>query len=314
MYPTNCWYAVLDAREVRPGRPHVATRFGLELAFWRDAAGAPRCVLDRCPHRGASLGAGRVRGGEIECPFHGFRFDGSGACVEVPCNPPDNQRPRHLATRAFELREAHGLIWLWWGEARETYPAVPWFEDLDERYGWAGFAVDSVVSWTRNVENQLDWAHLPFVHRTSIGAEFPHEIEVHSDIEGDRLTTWVDDQLELSFHFPNIWKNPFGGERLIGFMAFAPVDETHSRLYVRTYARVPVLARFVARVTNIANRWILGQDLRVVHTQPPESTAGLRDEKLVQSDLSIAQFRKELVRRSDSPGPLVELRTHDRAS
>ena len=120
--------------------------------------------------------------------------------------------------------------------------------------------------------------------------------------------------LVLTLNFPNIWMNPFGGERSIGFAAFAPVDATRSRLYFRTYVRrlwVPGVAWFAAVVTNLANRWILGQDLRVIHSQPPECTARNRTEKLVQADLPIAQFRRELVRRSAPSAPLVELRRRD---
>jgi len=305
---------VLEGREL--GRkPKKIRRFGLDLVVWRDEAGAPHCVLDRCPHRGASLSLGRVRAGAIECPFHGFRFDGEGACVKVPCNGPERQRPAHLATRSFAMREDRKLIWLWWGEPQTHYPPTPWFEQLsDADYAHASMPVDCEVGYARGIENQLDWTHLPFVHETSIGRGFPEQIEVCSEVEGDILRTWLageEDGLVLTLNFPNIWMNPFGGQRIIGFAAFTPVDDTHSRLYFRTYVRRRSFFGFaglVARLTNLANRYILGQDLRVIHSQPPGCTADARAEKLVQADLPIAQFRKELVRRSKPPADLVQLR------
>ncbi|MCA9653219.1 MAG: aromatic ring-hydroxylating dioxygenase subunit alpha [Myxococcales bacterium] len=318
--PIDCWYVVLEGRELRRGRPRVARRLGLDLVFWRDSSGAPRAVLDRCPHRGASLGHGKVRDGQIECPFHGFRFDGGGACVKVPCNGPDAQRPKHLATRAFVLREEHGLVWLWWGEPREEYPPVPWFSELEGREH-SGFVVDNDVSWMRNVENQLDWPHLPFVHGRTIGMGFDPRIEVRSVVEGDRLVTWLtrdeDEQGKPSFHiqlaFPHLWLNPLGGDRMMAMAAFVPVDETHTRMYFRTYARpllVPGLARLVTAAVDVVNRLILGQDLRVVATQPPEPTVDVQGERLVQADLPIAQFRKEIARRSAPDPGLVTLRRH----
>ena len=323
-YPLDCWYVVLEGRELGPSKPIRVKRFGLDLVVWRDETGAPRAVSDRCPYRGASLSLGRVREGAIECPFHGFRFDGEGACIKVPCNGPDQQRPAHLATRSFPLCEHEGLIWLWWGVPREQYPDPPWFEELDVRnYAFDPMPADCDVGWMRGAENQLDWTHLPFVHESSIGRGFPHGVTVRSVVEGDVLRTWIAEQededgkpeLELRYNFPNIWINPFGGERVIGFAAFAPVDATHSRLYFRTYVKrglVPGGAWLMAKITNVANRWILGQDLRVIHSQPAGDTANERDEKLVQADLPIAQFRKEIRRRSQPDAKLVELRAPKR--
>lgn len=320
MVPQDSWYVVLESKEVRPGKPLAARRFGLDLVMWRDEHGAVRAVTDRCPHRGAALSAGQVRDGHIECPFHGFRFDGEGACVKVPCNGPEGQRPKHLATRSFVLREQHGFVWMWWGRARDEYPPVPWFPQV-EGYEYSRFTVDTDSNWMRNVENQLDWAHLPFVHRTTIGRGFPQQIEVRSEVRDDRLVTWLvhqqDDQgnpgFEVTLAFPNVWLNPFFGERMMGLMAFVPIDETHTRLYSRTYMRpllIPGLATALSALMNVFNRRVLAQDMRVVATQPPGPTVDIHDERLVQADLPIAQFRKEVARRSASDPALVQLRPH----
>ncbi|MEX1365817.1 MAG: aromatic ring-hydroxylating dioxygenase subunit alpha [Nannocystaceae bacterium] len=320
MVPQGSWYVVLESKEVRPGKPLAARRFGLDMVMWRDEHGAVRAVADRCPHRGAALSAGKVRDGHIECPFHGFRFDGEGTCVEVPCNGPEGQRPQHLATRAFVLREEHGFVWMWWGQARDEYPPVPWFEEV-RGYEYGRFTVDSQVSWMRNVENQLDWAHLPFIHRTTIGAGFDPQVEVRAELRDDRLVTWLERDEHspgqptspITLALPNLWLNPFWGKTMMGMIAFVPVDETSSRMYFRTYTRpvlVPGLARVVATLMNLFNRIVIRQDLRVVATQPPGPTTEIRDERLVQADLPIARFRQEIARRMASDEPLVQLRPH----
>ena len=114
--------------------------------------------------------------------------------------------------------------------------------------------------------------------------------------------------------FANLWYLPIAA-KMCNVMAFAPVDETHSRLYLRTYMgpfAVPGFATLAASLSSLFSRVVLGQDLRVVETQPPGPTAEIRDEKLVQSDLAIARFRQEVLRRSKAKqrrGPeLVELR------
>lgn len=307
MVPFDHWYAILDARELRRGKVLGVRRLGVDLALWRDEQGGVHATGDRCPHRGAALSLGRVRGGALECPFHGFRFDGAGRCVEAPCE--GAVAPRHLDARGHVVREAHGFVWLWWGEPRDEYPALPWFPELDGRYVHAGLVVSEwPVNWMRSVENQLDWPHLPFVHRTTIGIGSAKAMEVGSTLVDDRLDTWLRSrerpdgtpELKISFIFPNIWINPFGGEWQIGMLAFVPIDEQRTRMYLRTYQRrlpIPGLAQLLSRLTNVLNRVILNQDARVVISQPQASTTEARDERLVQADLPIAQFRKEVRRR-----------------
>ncbi len=174
----------------------------------------------------------------------------------------------------------------------------PFFPELAHGYEHARFTVDTAVNWMRNVENQLDWTHLPFVHATTIGLASKRVAEVRSVVDGDRIDTWLANDLDgkgeprltISYLFPNLWLNPFFADEMIGLVAFVPIDETHSRLYFRTYARklpIPGLARAAAWLMNWMNRVILRQDLRVVDTQPRGPTADLRDERLVQADLPI---------------------------
>lgn len=306
MFPSDHWYAILDGRELRRGEVLAARRLGVDLALWRDAAGGVHATRDRCPHRGAALSLGRVRDGCIQCPFHGFRYDGEGRCVEAPCA--GAATPRDLAVRAYPLREAHGFVWLWWGEPRGEYPEVPWFPELDASYLHSGLMVrEWPVYWMRSVENQLDWPHLPFVHRTTIGFGADKRMEVASEVTGDRLDTWLRSrerpdgtpELKLSLIFPNIWLNPFGKHQ-IGMVAFAPIDEQRTRMYIRSYQRrlpIPGLTPLLSRLANVLNVVIFGQDVRVVASQPQAPTHETRDERLVRADLPIVQFRREIRRR-----------------
>ena len=89
-YPDG-WYVAADASKLGQ-RPIKLRRFGLDLVLWRDGTGRPSCLRAACPHRGADLSAGKVRGGCLECPYHGFRFDSGGTCRLAPCeatNCPD---------------------------------------------------------------------------------------------------------------------------------------------------------------------------------------------------------------------------------
>lgn len=292
------WYVVLESAEVGAA-PLALTRFGEAMVFWRDASGALRATSDRCPHRGAALSLGKVKAGCIECPFHGFRFDGEGACTHIPANgkrpPPPNMR-----VRAWELREEQGFVWLWWGEPRAEYPPLPWFEELDARYVHAGFAQDWATHWTRAVENQLDFTHLPFVHRSTIGGGVPEELIVNTEVDGDRIRATYDPStydakgffVELSA--PNLWRNRLA-DGVFVVAAFVPVDDRRTRLYLRLYQKhltLPFLGRAACQLGNLFNRVVLAQDERVVLSQQPRVVGEGVADVLVASDGPIAAWRR----------------------
>ncbi|HXK25999.1 MAG TPA: Rieske (2Fe-2S) protein, partial [Myxococcota bacterium] len=79
------WYGLCLASELAPGEVKPLRYFGRELVAFRGRDGPARVFDAHCPHLGAHLGVGgKVEGDGIRCPFHGWRFDGSGCLVEVP--------------------------------------------------------------------------------------------------------------------------------------------------------------------------------------------------------------------------------------
>lgn len=78
--------------------------------LFRDAQGAPRALLDRCPHRMVPLSMGRVRGDRLVCCYHGWEFDGAGRCCHVPSNL-EPTVPKELVP-AFDVKEADGFVWV----------------------------------------------------------------------------------------------------------------------------------------------------------------------------------------------------------
>jgi len=164
------WHPVASAADLAVGAPLAAHLLDEPLVLWRDAAGAPRAFTDRCPHRGARLSLGCVRGGELECPYHGWRFDGAGQAVAVPALPGFVPPATHRAT-AHAVREAHGLVWVRLDAAADDTDELPAFAaEHDARLRKTNCGpYDVAASAPRIVENFLDMAHFGFVHEGWLG-------------------------------------------------------------------------------------------------------------------------------------------------
>jgi len=159
-YPTG-WYAVAFADELpRAGvlaRPFMAG----EIILYRTEGGAVCAVDPYCPHLGAHLGhGGRVEGESLRCPFHGFCFDRSGACVSTPYG----KRPPKARLGTHHVREQSGLV-LVFHDAEGRAPQ--WEVPPVDMAGWTPLRRRT---WTlpghpqETTENSVDVGHLAVVH------------------------------------------------------------------------------------------------------------------------------------------------------
>lgn len=168
----NHWYVVCRSADL--GRsPRQVSLLGRKLAIFRmDGEGSrPAALVDRCPHRNAPLSAGKVRGGCIECPYHGWRFDGAGECRSVPGLVGE---PRHRARKAaaYPIEERDGFIWLAATPAVAQKRSPPEFELLGKP-GYRHFTGHGEIAcaMTDAIENFLDGTHTHFVHPGLIRTE-----------------------------------------------------------------------------------------------------------------------------------------------
>ena len=320
----NIWYPVLDSRELPQGKPIGVIRFGQKLVFWRGPEDSIICMVDKCRHRGAALSAGKVQHGHLQCPFHGFEYDSSGNVAHIPANGRAAPLPGNFQVSAYPGREAHDFIWVWWGEPQSEYPPLPWFEDLDSRFSYGRDDDLWPVHYSRAIENQLDVFHLPFVHHNTIGRGSRYITDGPlTKLEDNTLKVWVMSRVEdgvpaksqqeltqpnspalLHFKFPNLWMNRLSDDFRI-VVAFVPVDENHTKFYLRYYQsfiRVPFLRNIVNGLTAFSSRVILRQDRDVVITQQPTRTDFGMAERLIHADRPIIEYRRHREFLKNNPG------------
>jgi 3-ketosteroid 9alpha-monooxygenase subunit A len=164
--PFPCgWFCVADAHELAPGSVQRVRYFGRDLVLFRGESGAAHAFDPYCPHLGAHLGVGgTVVGDTLRCPFHHWRFEGSGRCVDIPYA---KRIPPAAKVRPWPLVERNGLIFVWYHPQNAPpsweIPDVPEWRSA----GWTEPTVRrfEVRSHPQEMaENTVDPAHFRFVH------------------------------------------------------------------------------------------------------------------------------------------------------
>ncbi|MCP4001258.1 MAG: aromatic ring-hydroxylating dioxygenase subunit alpha [Gammaproteobacteria bacterium] len=291
------WWPVVASNQLGR-RPLGVTRFGEPLVFWRNGADVV-CMSDRCPHRGAALSLGHVnkQAGSIVCPFHGLEFAADGRCTCIPVEQ-DTAIPADFAAASFPVREADGYIWVWRGPLPQgELPEVAIHpETQGMRHG------DSSGNWnahyTRCIENVCDFSHLPFVHKTTIGLfkkDWVIQINMQ-DVPGGFRARLVQDgksAQSLEFLYPNRWLLRLAPRIMLG-LVFAPIDETHTFVYGRTWYRLPLpgIQWLMNGYTRFSQFMVFREDWPIVASQIPGDVLTATDEKLLPSDAPVIAYRK----------------------
>lgn len=168
------WHPVAAGAKIVVGALEPVRLLDRELVLWRSSDGQVRAWQDRCPHRGTRLSMGRIESDQVICAYHGWRFAGSGRCIQFPALP-ELMPPANACARSYRVEERYGLIWVCVGNPNRAIPPFPEYDDANLRKLVCG-PYEVVTSGPRIVENFLDMAHFPFVHAGILGEEPRNEV------------------------------------------------------------------------------------------------------------------------------------------
>jgi phenylpropionate dioxygenase-like ring-hydroxylating dioxygenase large terminal subunit len=321
------WFIVCRSSALRD-RPLGAVLQGLPLVLFRGTGGRPGALEDRCPHRNAPLTAGRVRRGELECAYHGWRFDTTGACAGVPglARPPESRVAR---AAAWPCHEQDGFVWVHTttkGEPRDGPPRFPLLDD--PRYTTARREFEVRSTLLAALENTLDVPHTAFLHgglfRTRGAA---HDVEVtvrrfadrcEAEFSGEPRPAGLAGRLLAPrggvvshvdrFLLPSIAQVEYrlGESHLVATTAMTPVDEVRTRLFAVVTFRLPVPGWLVRPFVSPVATHIFRQDARMLTLQA-ENIERFGGESFASTSLDVLgpQIWKLLERaaRGESPPP-----------
>lgn len=164
------WHPVATLDELRAAAPHplAVQLLGRRIAVADLGAGGIGAVSDRCLHRSTKLSVGWVDDGAFRCGYHGWRWNATGRCVEIP-SMPDGPIPPRACIAAYDAQVAYGAVWVRLdGSADTEVPACPSWDDVTMRVV-AGGPYTWPVGAPRRVENFVDLAHFAWVHDGSLG-------------------------------------------------------------------------------------------------------------------------------------------------
>ncbi|NER30852.1 MAG: aromatic ring-hydroxylating dioxygenase subunit alpha [Symploca sp. SIO1C4] len=165
----NYWYPVGWANQLAPGEVMSAEIWQQEFALYRDLHGQLYALEDVCPHKGVALHKGIVQGNHLACKYHGWAFDGTGKCVDIPYLPSQQKLPC-AQVRSYQVQEKYNLIWVFPGDQelawQQSPPEMPEFDNTD----WFMVPVSARMNAHFSIcnENSMDVFH-GFLHQNLQG-------------------------------------------------------------------------------------------------------------------------------------------------
>jgi phenylpropionate dioxygenase-like ring-hydroxylating dioxygenase large terminal subunit len=161
------WFQVAYPEDLEPGGATALRYWSTDLVLWRDEGGEFHLQDAYCPHLGAHLGVGgKVQGATLECPFHGWTFDGQGSCVKIPYSERVNRKAK---LRTYPTIVRNGMVLAWRHpdglEPQWEIPEIPEIGDpaWSDPYR-SSYVINTVPQ--EMAENGVDPAHFRYVHGT----------------------------------------------------------------------------------------------------------------------------------------------------
>ena len=160
---------LLDRELPEADCPPVRFRLlGEDLVVWRNTDGSVGAMQNACPHRGASMFFGRNEENGLRCVYHGWKFDATGQCVDMPNEPAESNFKHKIKAMAYPCAEWGGVIWLYMGPAhlQPELPQMEWCLVPPEHRFVKKWIQD--CNYAQALEGEVDSSHISFLHREQL--------------------------------------------------------------------------------------------------------------------------------------------------
>lgn len=331
-FPTRAWYSAGWSHEIDGDKPLKRKIVGRDIVFFRDPSGKAVALDAMCPHRGADLGIGKVVNGNVECPFHGWQFNGAGKCTRVPSQCPSKKIPQKARVNTYAVAERQGILWIWPDSSPPGKIQPPSYDWLEADYGLGMRRVRDIPMYAAApfvsvVENAIDNTHPPFIHPGTLAGEPQRVVEQTIRFDDDMRGYWgqldpadkIHDQVKgtegllgLSRRFLGVtrldreqcyfrfdlggvvyfYDKFISGHEQIALFMVTPADDTHSWFFCE---HVRSFAKN-ALVDYVIKKWIRqlnGEDVNHVEMMLSSSQShGVKNPVSVVADAPALAFRR----------------------
>lgn len=284
----DMWYFAVASSKLKKGKMMPKTMLGEPILLGRDSEGKAFAMRDICPHQAVPLSDGEFDGKHVQCSFHGWKFDTSGTCQEIPSLCSDQSFPVcKIKNPSYVVREVKGAVWVYFGEPTDDLPDVPEAPGLGELlFEQTTTTLMLPIHIDYAALALIDPAHVPYIHKSWWwrSAKALKEKKKHYVPEGTGWTAvkhkpsahsivykmfgkYIED--EFSFRLPGCRREylTFNGRTLLaGISCLTPIDETHTELNHTTYWTLPGTKFLEPMVTYFVTEF-LGQDKTVAERQ-----------------------------------------------
>jgi 5,5'-dehydrodivanillate O-demethylase oxygenase subunit len=174
------WHPVAAACEITADKPKKRIRLlGEDLVLFRDGSGALGLIEEHCPHRGVSLYYGFVENEGIRCPYHGWKFDCQGQCLEMPFEPEGTPLKSKIVAKTYKVQELSGLLFAYLGP--DPAPLLPHYDPLVRTDVRRKIHILPLLdcNWLQVMENSVDPTHTHYLHGANMNARGSEEASFH---------------------------------------------------------------------------------------------------------------------------------------
>src|SRR6478735_4369740 len=182
----RCWHPVALEQQVPEASPLGVRLLGERWLLAR-LGGEIVAMRDRCPHRLVPLSAGRIVDDEIECAYHGYRFDSGGKATLIPALGPGAAIPPKACVDTARTTTRFGLVWICLADdpLDDILDDAGYLDPVNDLFTAGPF--ETRVSAAILTDNFLDSAHFPFLHRNTFGADDDGKPTLRVERDGWRL-------------------------------------------------------------------------------------------------------------------------------
>tara|TARA_Y100000996_G_scaffold32417_2_gene22900 strand:+ start:307 stop:1662 length:1356 start_codon:yes stop_codon:yes gene_type:complete len=226
-------------------QPQRIRLLGEDLIVWRSSEGELAVTQPNCPHRGVNFFYGRNEESGIRCAYHGWKFDISGQCIEMPNEPAESNFKYKVKIKSYRCADFGGVAWVYMGADQLHLPQIPQFE-------WGLLPEENVnhaqkivyeCNWMQALEGELDSTHVYFLHRRLDPSDSPRFGLYHNDmrakfhiVDKEYGFTYGAERTELDGN--TYWRTtqflfPFYGmfpaqDGVVPLSIYVPIDDYHT--------------------------------------------------------------------------------------